>query len=92
MVVFASDHRPVNPPLRFAQNERARHKTLDILGRVLLMSSGQGRGRADAMHAGDFSLCGFPVAGQYVATKPGHRLNFQLVTALMANPENYFLD
>ncbi|MEO1476073.1 MAG: UDP-3-O-acyl-N-acetylglucosamine deacetylase [Pseudomonadota bacterium] len=44
----------------------------------------------DAM--GDLSLAGSRIAGRYEANQPGHRVNFELVKALLATPSAWRID
>jgi len=40
---------------------------------------------------GDLSLAGMPIIGHIVMDKSGHRLNHQLVTELMSDPQSYIM-
>jgi len=40
---------------------------------------------------GDLSLLGMPIIGHFIAYKSGHRLNNQLLQAVLARPENWSL-
>lgn len=38
---------------------------------------------------GDIAMCGLPLMGAYVSYKCGHRVNFEMVKALFANPDRW---
>ncbi|MEO0883890.1 MAG: UDP-3-O-acyl-N-acetylglucosamine deacetylase [Pseudomonadota bacterium] len=41
---------------------------------------------------GDLSLAGVRIAGRYEAYQPGHKLNYQLVCALLDSPSSWYVD